>query len=169
MRPTVGFWPVTVVPVGRLAAATLLWRTKGRLHVTVVVKARFRFQHDGVMTPMIPEPVRPQLGELAPYLGQADVVVVAAHAHGVGAAGAPRAIRLALYSEWAVIDKSLLVYPDATTGAGVVVVDPRGDSTSRQVAAVVVHPAPPRSPRSWPLPAHRSRMTRRRSTHAPRK
>jgi len=138
MGPTVGFWPVTVVPVGRLAAATLLWRTKGRLHVTVVVKARFRFQHDGVMTPMMPEPVRPQLGELAPYLGQADVVVVAAQAHSAGAASAPRAVRLALFREWAVVDKSLLVYPGSATSDGVAIVAPQGET-----AAVVVHPSHP--------------------------
>lgn len=106
-----GFWPVAVVPVGRVAAATTLWRAKGRMHVTVVVKARFRFTLDQAMVPMLPEPVRPQEGELAPYLTQADVVLTAGHA----CACPPRpveavAVRLALYRNWAVLDKNLLVY-----------------------------------------------------------
>ena len=113
-----GFWPTAVLPVGGVAAATMLWCAQRRLHVTVVVKARYRFVQDGVMTPMLPEPVRAQEGELAPYLAQADVVLTAGHA----CACPPQpvsalAVRLAVYRGWAVIDKSLLVYGRSAPGA----------------------------------------------------
>jgi len=96
----------------------MLWCAQRRLHVTVVVKARYRFVQDGVMTPMLPEPVRAQEGELAPYLAQADVVLTAGHA----CACPPQpvsalAVRLAVYRGWAVIDKSLLVYGRSAPGA----------------------------------------------------
>jgi hypothetical protein len=114
----VGFWPVAVLPVGKVAAATVLWGHKGRLHVTVVVKARFRFEPDGVMTSMMPEPVRPLDGELAPYLGQTDVVLTA----GSACACPPRAteavaVRLAVCGIWPLVDKQLLVVAAAPGGA----------------------------------------------------
>jgi Uncharacterized protein conserved in bacteria (DUF2169) len=87
--------------------------------VTVVVKAGFAFVPDGTMRPIAAEPVRPELGEAAPYLGQADVVVTAGHAHAVPArAVAALSIRLALVRDWAVIDKKLLVYPRSRPDAG---------------------------------------------------
>lgn len=142
----VGMWPVAVVPVGWVACATTLWRAKGRLHVTVVVKARFQLVHGGEMIPIVPEPVRPELGELAPYLTQADVVLSAAHAYPRSATPAPAlAVRLAVFREWAVIDKSLLVYPadetgrraHAVTGKIPVVVGPRGAS---EAPGILVNP-----------------------------
>jgi hypothetical protein len=108
----VGYWPVAVVPVGQVSGATTLWRAKGRLSVTVVVKARYGFVNNAVMTPILPEPVLPRAGETAPYLTQADIVLTSAHAHPRSASPAPAlAVRLAVFREWAVIDKSLLVYP----------------------------------------------------------
>src|SRR6185503_8768555 len=107
----VGLWPVAVVPVGRVAGASVLWRTRGRLHVSVVVKASFQMAQNGVMTSLPPEPVREPL-ETAPYLGQADVVVSPAHACAVPARQATAlAVRIALYRGWPMLDKSLLVYP----------------------------------------------------------
>jgi len=149
----VGFWPVPVVPVGKIAGASMLWRAKGRLHVTVVVKARYRLVAGGVMTPMLPEPVRPKRGELAPYLGQADVVITAAQAHAVP----PRrtnalAVRLALFREWAVINKSLLIYPLDAAGHRVeTLVDKLTVQSTRAAAkrSVVVDPANPHRPGSF--------------------
>jgi hypothetical protein len=143
----VGFWPVAVVPVGQVACATTLWRAKGRLSVTVVVKARYQLVHNGVMVPALPEPVRPQHGELAPYLTQADVVLSSAHAHPRDASPAPAlAVRLAVFREWAVIDKSLLVYPadeqgrraHAVTGPITVAVPP---GASAAHPGIVVNPS----------------------------
>ncbi len=109
-------WPVAVVPVGKIACATVLWRAKKRLHVTVVVKARFRFEQNDHMTLADPVAMSPQEGELAPYLGQADVVISRADAHACGPQAVPVvAVKLALYRDWAVIDKNLLVY---APGAG---------------------------------------------------
>ncbi len=141
-----GFWPVAAVPVGGVACATTLWRAKGRLSVTVVVKARFRFVHNGEMTALPAEPVHPEAGELAPYLTQADVVLSAAHAHPRSASPAPAlAVRLAVFREWAVIDKSLLVYPaddegrraHAVTGE-IPVVKP---ATSKLPQGILVNPS----------------------------
>jgi len=107
---------VAVVPIGKIACATMLWRAKQRLHVTVVVKARFRFDQNDHMKLVKPKAVCPEEGELAPYLGQADVVLSRADAHVCGAVPSPViATKLALYRDWAVIDKNLLVY---APGAG---------------------------------------------------
>lgn len=154
-------WPVAVVPVGRVACATTLWRAKGRLHVTVVVKARFQLVHNGEMAPTVPEPVRPELGELAPYLTQADVVIAAAHAYPRSPTPAPAlAVRLAVFREWAVIDKSLLVYPTdetgrrahAVTGPIPVVVGPMG---AAEQPGILVNPSEASRPGSLgPLAVH---------------
>jgi hypothetical protein len=112
----VGSWPVAVVPVGPVSGASVLWRTRGRLHVTVVVKARFQMVQNGVMTALPPEDVRAP-DETAPYLGQADVVVAPAHAHAVPPRDASAlAVRVSLYRGWPMLDKSLLVYPTDAGG-----------------------------------------------------
>lgn len=157
----VGFWPVAVVPVGPVACASTLWRAKGRLSVTVVVKARYAFVHNGEMTPIVPEPVRPEHGELAPYLTQADVVLSSAHAHPRDASPVPAlAVRLAVFREWAVIDKSLLVYPaddegkraHAVTGEIPVVLGP---TAKRKPLGILVNPSEASKPGTLgPLASH---------------
>ncbi len=152
-----GFWPVAVVPVGRVACASTLWRAKGRLHVTCVVKARFEMVHNGYMRPILPEPVRPQLGEVAPYLTQADVVITGGRAHCVPPRpAAALAVRLALFREWPVIDKSLLVYPRDGGGARTVAMVPSltlGDARPDTPAGRLVNPADPtQEARLGPVP-----------------
>jgi hypothetical protein len=105
------FGPVTAVPVGQVACATTLWTSTARLHLTIVVKAQFRFQQNGAMAPIPAAPVRAELGELAPYLTHADVVLSSAHAHPTSREPASAlAVRMAVSREWAVVDKTLLAY-----------------------------------------------------------
>ncbi|WP_438043862.1 DUF2169 family type VI secretion system accessory protein [Sorangium sp. So ce128] len=113
-----------VTPLKGAAAAAIAWRTQGRHYITVVAKASFAFAIDAVMWRTDPQeilgaevhhgknPARSirWSGDLAPYLGRADVVFT-------GDAHAPRGtevqslpVRLAIYSAggW-VLDKRLLV------------------------------------------------------------
>ena len=71
----------------------MLWRAYGRLHVTVVAKARLRITADDMMTVVEPEPVSGD--ELVPFRAAADVVVSAAHACAMRPVEA-HAVRLAM-------------------------------------------------------------------------
>ncbi|HHH27313.1 MAG TPA: DUF2169 domain-containing protein [Polyangiaceae bacterium] len=142
-------WPVAIVPVGAVSAATLLWRAKGCLHVTAVVKATFDLRADEAMTLASPDPIEPAVGELAPYLGQTDVLVRAGHAFAVP----PRAvsglsIRVALVRDWPIIDKKLLVYPRASMDGSrsPVVVERLSLGGVGADAGLVVNPADPSRP-----------------------
>ncbi|MEZ4439034.1 MAG: DUF2169 domain-containing protein [Polyangiaceae bacterium] len=146
--------PVAVVPVGAVSSTSLLWRTKGRLHVSVVVKACFSLVDGQSMVVAPPEPLRPERGELAPYLGQTDVVLEGGHAYAVPARPVSAlSVKLALVRDWPVIDKSLLVYPrerradgghvvvsQLALGAGAgplgLVVDPTNPAREGQLAAL---------------------------------
>ncbi|WP_437310860.1 DUF2169 domain-containing protein [Sorangium sp. So ce388] len=113
-----------VTPLKGAAAAAIAWRTQGRHYITVIAKASFAFATDAVMWRTDPQEIlRAEVhhgknparsvcwsGDLAPYLGRADVVFT-------GDAHAPRGtevqslpVRLAVYSAggW-VLDKRLLV------------------------------------------------------------
>ncbi|MDC0678289.1 DUF2169 family type VI secretion system accessory protein [Sorangium atrum] len=113
-----------VTPLKGAAAAAIAWRTQGRHYITVIAKASFAFAIDAVMWRTDPQEILPVevhhgknparsvrwSGDLAPYLGRADVVFT-------GDAHAPRGtevqslpVRLAVYSAggW-VLDKRLLV------------------------------------------------------------
>ncbi|WP_437718240.1 DUF2169 domain-containing protein [Sorangium sp. So ce448] len=113
-----------VTPLQGAAAAAIAWRTQGRHHITVIAKASFAFAIDSVMWRTAPQEIlRAEVhhgknparsvrwsGDLAPYLGRADVVFT-------GDAHAPRGtevqslpVRVAVYSAggW-VLDKRLLV------------------------------------------------------------
>jgi hypothetical protein len=117
--PDFGFWPVAVQPLGSVACGTTLWRMTGRLSVTIVVKATLGLEPDRDMTLMAPEPVRAADGDLAPFLGRAEVVLTHAYAFADGGRPTPTvAVRLAVISGTPLIDKRLLVYgPSAGPGA----------------------------------------------------
>jgi hypothetical protein len=151
------FGPVTAVPVGQVACATTLWTSTGRLHLTLVVKARFRLQQNAVMTPLPAAAVQPERGEVAPYLTHADVVVSAAHAHPpnsepVSALG----VRLAVSREWAVVDKTLLAYGRDAAGGRAAAVDgalPLVSPARGKRLGILVNPHDPSRPdRLGPLP-----------------
>ncbi len=114
-------WPVEAHPIGSTAAATVAWRHRGRLRVSVVVKASFSFVAEGLMPVVAPDdiyateihhegnPARSvwAASDLAPYRTQADVVLT-----GHALVPTERAtVRLAIYRERALIDKSLDVVP----------------------------------------------------------
>ena len=117
--PDFGFWPVAVQPLGSVACGTALWRMTGRLRVTIVVKATLGLEPDRDMSVLSPEPVREADGDLAPFLGRADVVLT--HAYACADSGRPTpavAVRLAVIGSAPLVDKRLLVYgPSAGPGA----------------------------------------------------
>jgi hypothetical protein len=140
---------VATVPLGPVSASSLLWRTRGRLHVTAVVKATFEMVPDGVMTLLGAEAVDPAAGELAPYLGQTDVVARSGHVYAVP----PRrlsalSLRLAVVRDWPVIDKKLLVYPRGQVGSArsQVVVERLSLRETDADAGLLVNPTNPSRP-----------------------
>lgn len=123
-------WPVAVIPVGPLRAASLLWRVQGQLHTTVMVKARLWLRHGELAALASPvdvvtrdshhggSPLRSlrQASDLAPYRQRCDVWLVG-HCY-----GKPRqpvsstTARLALYQgQRALLDKSLNIFGDRST------------------------------------------------------
>ncbi|WP_437893228.1 DUF2169 domain-containing protein [Sorangium sp. So ce124] len=78
---------VAVTPLGPSAAATVCFRLRGRLHVTVVVKATFALVPEGRMSLVAPDPIAAEeqpdpsgqrlqvASDLAPYLDPCGVVV----------------------------------------------------------------------------------------------
>ncbi len=113
--------PVETHAIGRTAAATVAWRHRGRLRLSVVVKATFAFVVDGPMAVTAVEPLHATelhhegdparslraASDLAPYRTHADVVLT-------GHAPVPEesaTVRLAVYRDRALIDKSFDVVP----------------------------------------------------------
>ncbi|MFT3768099.1 MAG: DUF2169 domain-containing protein [Minicystis sp.] len=139
------WWPVDIHPIGLAACGTTLWRFRGQLRVTAVVKATFSFVPGGVMEleepddvhaedipftgdPWTPGGPRPAAegtidpsrstwasGDLAPYRLQADVVLVG-HAHLPPGGGA---VRLVVWSDRAIVDKTIHVADEHGEGAPV--------------------------------------------------
>ena len=114
-----------------ITCGSVVYRHRGQLRVTAVVKARFRLVHDGPATVASPEEIRAEeehhggdpagslrsASDLVPHRPRADVVFVG-HAHaGAGAAPASSA-RLAVFRERALIDKTIHVYGDWSDAAG---------------------------------------------------
>src|SRR5262245_58193854 len=90
-------WPVEPLTDGNVSCGVALWRTQGRLFMTVIVKARFSLAHERVVVPMSPLDIvredRPHgrvpsrsleaSSDLAPYLARCDVTFTgAAYARG---------------------------------------------------------------------------------------
>jgi hypothetical protein len=83
---------VAVTAIGGATAATVVWRRRGQLYLTAVVKGTFHLVPEGTMTPFGPEPIVADeqddgsgmglysAGDLAPYLRHTDVVLTG-HAH----------------------------------------------------------------------------------------
>lgn len=108
------------------AAAGVLWRTRGRLHLTVIAKATFAFADGAQMIPVEPQPIIDAdihhhnnpgrsvrlTSDLAPYLARIDVFFTG-HAHAPpGPPAAPFSVRLALFAgERPILDKALSIEP----------------------------------------------------------
>ena len=110
--------------VGEVATASLLWRMRGRLHLTVVAKAGYALVSGKRMQRAKAPPVLEQdlhfdeqptrsmrlPSDAVPYLSQADVLFTG-HAHTPMDKPLPMAeVRLALHGSEALVDKRLHVY-----------------------------------------------------------
>jgi hypothetical protein len=108
--------------VGPTTGAAVVWRSSGRLHVTVVVKATFAFVPGAPMTVSIPDeihraerhhPSAPAHGsDLAPYLASADVLLTGHACAPEGERVSALTVRLAVFREQALLDKTIHVYGD---------------------------------------------------------
>ncbi|WP_437274749.1 DUF2169 domain-containing protein [Sorangium sp. So ce375] len=120
---------VAIAALGPSAVATLTWLLRGKLHVTVVVKATFALVPEGRMSLVAPDPIaaderldpsgqRLQAGsDLAPYLEQCGVVVTG-HADLPPGFSSPHAmVRLTVVQDGQVrIDKQALLDGSARVG-----------------------------------------------------
>ena len=111
---------------GAVSCGTRLWRFRGHLQLTVVVKAVFTLVPDGVATPAGPgeivvedrhrdgHPFRSveAASDLAPYLIRCDVLFIG-HAHASGGPAAAGAVRLGVSRDGhRLLDKTIHVYGD---------------------------------------------------------
>ncbi|MBI4700866.1 MAG: DUF2169 domain-containing protein [Deltaproteobacteria bacterium] len=141
-------WPVLVAPIGAVATGSALWRARGRLHVTVVVKASFALRHGVEMAPAEPRAIVRDdqargadpaaslalASDLAPYLGRADVLLAG---HACAPVGQPVSVviaRLAIHrGQEVLLDKALRVYgPRAVLASG----EPGAPETFRRMPLV---------------------------------
>jgi hypothetical protein len=113
----------TVTALAGSAAAAVAWRFQGQLHVTVIAKATFAFAPDADMPRLEPQailkaeihhgnnPARSVrfTSDLAPYLGQADVLFTGHACSPSGRAVSSLPLRLAIFNgHQFVLDKRLL-------------------------------------------------------------
>lgn len=119
---------VEVVALGDSAAETLVWRLRGELRVSVVVKASFAFEPDGPMRAIEPDEIcRAEVhhgrnpsrtvrltSDLAPYLPHADVVLTGHACAPDGETALGMSVRLAVFREGALLDKSINVLCDSS-------------------------------------------------------
>jgi hypothetical protein len=121
------FRPVEVRTEGPVAAGALLWRYRGELHLTAIVKATFSIARDGVVSIVAPEGLHAadvhhdgdprrsvvRASDRVPFRPQADVTLVG---HAGAAQGA--VARLGLRRDEVLIDKTIHVAGDRTGAHG---------------------------------------------------
>jgi uncharacterized protein YjbI with pentapeptide repeats len=122
--------PPDVLAVSPVACAAVAWRAAGALRVTVVVKATFALTPDHEASLVDPAPLEREDryqdqdpsrslrrgSDLAPYLPGAGVVLIG---HAYAPSGSPvtgLAVRLAIYGDEPLLDKTVHVYGDVPTG-----------------------------------------------------
>ncbi len=117
---------VDVLALTPAACGAALWRFGGELRVTVIVKATFALVHDEDARLVAPEPLvaRDQHrahdatsgvaapGDLAPYLPGVGVMLFGHACSPPGRPVAAASVRLAVFREQALLDKTLHVYGD---------------------------------------------------------
>ena len=117
---------VDITALGPAAVETVLWQMGGRLHVTVVAKASFAFTLDAAMTRIDAEEIlRAEIhhnknpmrsvratGDLAPFQPRADVVLTGHACAPAGTTVDALSVRLVVFREGPVIDKTLYVRGD---------------------------------------------------------
>jgi hypothetical protein len=121
---------VSIETLGPVTSAAVVWRSRAELKVTVIVKVMLAIIPDGEMVIVAPaalvrgerhhhdNPLRSlrATSELAPYLPQADVVLIG---HACAPHGEPvsiQPVRLAIYGEQTLLDKTVHVYGERTDG-----------------------------------------------------
>ena len=118
---------VDITALGPSAVETVLWQMGGRLHVTVVVKATFAFTLDTAMTRIDAEEIlRAEIhhnknpmrsvratGDLAPFQPLADVVLTGHACAPTGTTVESLSVRLVVFRDGPVIDKTLHIRGDA--------------------------------------------------------
>jgi uncharacterized protein YjbI with pentapeptide repeats len=126
---------IELAGVGPVACIAMAWRDRagqrgdqGNLRITLVVKATFALVPDGVAALRGGAPIIPvdrhyegsarrsveAPGDLAPRKKRADIVVTG-HAHAPGGVAAPASsVRLGLFRDGVLLDKTLHVYGDRT-------------------------------------------------------
>ena len=117
---------VDITALGPATVETVLWQMGGRLHVTVVAKATFAFALDAAMTRIDPEEIlRAEIhhnknpmrsvratGDLAPFQPHADVVLTGHACAPAGTTVQTLSVRLVVFREGPLIDKTLYVRGD---------------------------------------------------------
>lgn len=120
-------WPVRVAALGPTAMASVLWRHRGQLYATVVVKASFAFSIDDDMSCVVAQPIRrsdecargvPSLrgaSEIAPRKLEVDVTL---HGHAFAQPGSLQSrVRLAMEREGRLLlDKTVLIVGNRKRG-----------------------------------------------------
>jgi hypothetical protein len=118
--------PLSLLGSGTHASAAALFRMVGHLNVTVVVKATLGLVHEGLAQLVVPRPVSvlehtrdgvpgrsvELASDLAPHKSRADVTFVG-HAYAPGGVPVPAvAVRMAIFRDKALLDKTLRVFGD---------------------------------------------------------
>ncbi len=116
--------PFHVVSLSPARVSALVWHTAGEQRVTLVVKASFALVHDGPMSLVKAEPVvmedvlvpssgsLAQASEVAPFLPGADVILRGHACAPAGQSARAMSVRLAVFRERWLLDKTLHVYGD---------------------------------------------------------
>lgn len=115
-------WPVVVTTVSPVSAGSVLWSTGGRRLLTFVVKATFDLTHGEPARltsplPLLREDTDGAPSDLGPYLPSVGVMVKGHAAAPGGQAVHAMAVRLAIYRDGPLLDKTLHVFGDRAGGA----------------------------------------------------
>lgn len=122
---------IDIVALGDSAAEAVVWRLRGELRVTVVVKACFELEADASMRMLDPEEIlhadvhhgrNPSrsvwlTSDLVPYLPKADVLLTGHACAPTGQTCAGMSVRLAVYGDGPLFDRSINVHGDRVKGA----------------------------------------------------
>lgn len=127
---TGGSRKIDITALGPAAVDTVLWQMQGRLHVTIVAKASFSFVPDAAMARIDADeilraevhhnknPMRSvrSTGDLAPFQPLCDVVLTGHACAPAGTMVDALSVRLVVFREVPLIDKTLYVRGDTQNG-----------------------------------------------------
>ncbi len=116
-------WPIATTPLGPVSVGSLLWRRRGKIRITALVKATFALIHGGFATPVDPRPIhrdeRGFLGrrgaspewvpEVWPELRRPEVYLTGSAITPNREPSRALAVRLVVWKNHSVLDKTLHV------------------------------------------------------------